>query len=118
MFKEQMNKIKALIIKNTKEDNGNSKKKIENLVFFLIILIITIIIINVILKGDKKETKQEDDSLYKELAKASTFTNVNEKKSDDELEKRLQDILETMTGVRKNKSFSYIFKIKRSSSNV
>jgi len=110
MFKEQMNKIKSLIIKSTKEDNENNKnkKKIENLAFFLIVLIITIIIINTIVKDDKKSTKSEEDSLYKELADKSSLVTSNDKSYDDELEKRIQNILETMTGVRKSKSSCYI----------
>ena len=42
MFKEQMNKIKSLILKNNEEtkEEGKNKKKIENLVAFLVIIII------------------------------------------------------------------------------
>lgn len=47
MFKE---KIKQL---TSKMDDGNNKKKIENLVFFLIILIIVLVSINLIW-GEKK----------------------------------------------------------------
>ena len=44
MFKE---KIKELV---SKSDDGNNKKKIENLVFFLIILIEVLVAINLIWK--------------------------------------------------------------------
>ena len=53
MFKEQMNKLKSLIIKNTNEEGQGkktNKRKIENLVFFLVILIVTLIAINTILR--------------------------------------------------------------------
>ncbi|MCI9365677.1 MAG: hypothetical protein HFJ54_03565 [Clostridia bacterium] len=111
MFKEQMNKIKSLIIKDTKENNVDkkNKRKIENLVFFLVVLIVTLIVINTILKDDKKGTNTKEDTLYKELAQA---TEERTKSDNDELEKKLQDILETMTGVRKSKGSHYIFKIK------
>lgn len=55
MFKEQMNKIKSLITKNTKEQGGKTnKRKIENLVFFLVILIVTLIAINTIIRRRQK----------------------------------------------------------------
>ena len=44
MFKEKLQKIKE---KNS-EENGNSKKKMENLIVFAIILIVTIVAINYI----------------------------------------------------------------------
>ena len=47
MLKEQIDKIKSMI---TKDNEGNNKKKIENLVVFVIILIVTIIIINYVWK--------------------------------------------------------------------
>lgn len=53
MFKEQMNKLKSLVIKNTSEEGESgktNKRKIENLVFFLVILIVTLIAINTILR--------------------------------------------------------------------
>ena len=70
MFKEQMNKIKGLILKKVEESKGevkNNKRKIENLVVFLIILIVTLIAINAILKNDDVDTNQEQ-SPYKVLA--------------------------------------------------
>lgn len=67
MFKEQMNKLKSLMIKKKEENNNLNKKKIENLVFFLIVLIITLISINSILKHE--DTESEDvNSPYKVLA--------------------------------------------------
>lgn len=101
MFKEQMNKIKALIVRNTCEESSGkfNKKKMENLVVFLIILIVTLIVINTILNGDEKNKNETKDSLYKELA---TETGVSTSKSynSDELENRIEHILSTMSGVR------------------
>lgn len=109
MFKEQMNKFKSLLKKDKESDEKGKagKKKIENLVAFLIILIITLIIINMILKED--ETNEEAiNSPYKELA-----TEDNPKKEEEssynELEVKIEKILETMSGVRKCKCVSYIF---------
>ena len=97
MFKEQMEKIKDLIIK--KENNGDTKRKIENLVIFLIILIITIIIINSIWKGDDK--KEENSNGFKELA--SNITENKNSNNTEDLEERLESILSKMDGVGKVK---------------
>lgn len=110
MFKEQMNKIKKMLMKNTEEksEGKKDKKKIENLVAFLIILIITLIAINVILK-DNSKPKENVDSAYKELAGE---TKVTEKSSNkDELEGKIESILETMSGVRESKSISNLLSV-------
>ena len=107
MFKEQMNKIKSLISNKKEGDstNKNGKKKIDNLFAFLIILIITLIAINFILKSD--EPKSENvNSPYKELAEEGR---KEEENVDDELETRIENILGTMSGVRKSKGTCYIF---------
>lgn len=119
MFKEQMNRIKALIVRNTYEEGGGrfDKKKIENLVVFLIILIVTLIVINTILNGDKKDKNETRESLYKELA-SETSVNTSKSSKADELEERIEHILGTMSGVRQSKCFSYIFAVFRSCCNV
>lgn len=91
--------LKSLIIK--KED-GNSKKKIENLVVFIIILIITIIAINTIWNSSSKNstTKQENDLTSKQLA-SNGDTNSGSNFQEDELEKRLENILTKIEGVGK-----------------
>ena len=95
MFKE---KLKALALKN---QEGDSKKKIENLVVFIVIVIITIIAINYIL-GNKKETASQNKttSTYKELASIQSSA---EQKTEDknELEQKLENILSKMDGVGK-----------------
>ena len=102
MFKEQMNKLKSFFAKSKKADNeeteegkGN-KRKIENLIVFLVILIITIIAINVIINKEE-DTSPKEESAYKVLADLNTSNDNN----TDELEKRLEKILGTMTGVGK-----------------
>ena len=108
MFKEQMNKIKSLIIKkdDTNKNQKNDKRKIENLIVFLIVLIITLIAINMILKGGQKQN-EDTDSPYKELATENTVS--TKEVSYNELEMKIDAILETMSGVRKSKCFGYIF---------
>lgn len=97
MFKEQMNKLKSLIQKNTGTvndgENNPNKRKIENLIVFLIILIVTLITINSILSKDKEKPKEEETSSYKTLADVKV---KNDEEYDDALEKRLENILETM----------------------
>ncbi len=97
MFKEQMNKIKELF---SKKEGTNDKKKIENLVFFLIVLIVTLIAINTIIDNDE-ETEENTNSLYKELAEETVSSSENTVASTNELEERIENILETMSGVGK-----------------
>ena len=105
MFKEQMNKIKSLVLKKTDESEEGekpvktNKRKIENLVVFLVIAIVTLIAINAILSNGEKDVKKDEDDSYKILA---DIEKSNKNNYDDELEKRLENILETMVGVRKS----------------
>ena len=102
MFKD---KLKSLINIEEKKEDGNEKKKIENLVFLVILLIITTIIINAIWK-DKKTTENTQNTLEtKQLA--TTFRN-NEKSSvtitgiensEQSLEQKLENILAKISGV-------------------
>ena len=98
MFKEQINKVKALITKDSNDYSNikNDRKKIENLVFFLIILIITLMVIKTITNGNKKDNNESKESIYKELANESSSTISK----GDELETRIEKILGTMSGVR------------------
>ena len=85
MLKEKLSKIF--------KDDGNNKKKTENLVFVLIILIITVVAINVIWKDENKSSDNTID-YTKKLA-------INEKElnTDITLEQKLEDILSKITGV-------------------
>lgn len=95
MLKEQFEKIKSMIVK---DNEGNSKKKIENLVVFVIILIITLIVINYVWNdGDKKITNNvKEESSYKQLA-----TTVSSVSTKTDLEQKLEDILSKIDGVGK-----------------
>lgn len=99
MFKDKLLKIKDIL---KIKEGENSKKKIENLAVFIIILIITIIIINVIWNGDNDKEK-EGQSTDKILAKANNNEDSNIEKTQNELEERLENILENIKGVGKVK---------------
>ncbi len=96
MLKE---KLKALMIKQEEKD---SKKKMENMVVLILILIITIIAINAIWKGDKsKNTKQEQTTTtMKQLA---TEMNQEKVEKEDDIQKNLETILSNINGVGKVK---------------
>lgn len=104
MFKD---KLKAMISKD--ENEGNNKKKIENLVFLVIILIITIVIINYIWNGSKSSNKTITNSAGKQLA--TTQSSQNQKQTQNEsnntvnLEERLEAILSNINGVGDVKVF-------------
>ncbi|MBQ2938147.1 MAG: hypothetical protein IJE05_04655 [Clostridia bacterium] len=104
MFKD---KLKAMISKV--ENEGNNKKKIENLVFLVIILIITIVIINYIWNGNKSSNKTITNSAGKQLA--TTQSNQNHKQTQEtsnntnSLEERLEAILSNINGVGNVKVF-------------
>ena len=98
MLKEQMNRFKDIF----KNDDGNNKKKIENLVVFIIILIITIIGINIILNDGKKDGEIENTLTTKTLAQTN---NINSKTqtNEDTLKSELEDILSKIDGVGETK---------------
>ena len=86
MLKEKLNKI----FKN----DGNNKKKTENLVFLLIILIVTVVAINTIWK-DEEKGKNVTNIDNKKLA-----IDIEEKEmKSDSLEEKLEHILSNITGV-------------------
>ena len=91
MFKE---KIKQL---TSKTDEGNNKKKIENLVFLLIILIVVLVEINFIWNDKKENVKTTDNN--KKLA----IQEETKKDSDSDLKEQLEDILQNINGVGKVK---------------
>ena len=88
MFKEKLKQIG--------KNDGDNKKKIENIVFLIIVLIITILIINVILKGDDKTSIKEENqsNSYKTLVK-------EEENDENNLENNLEKILSSIKGVGK-----------------
>ncbi len=104
MFKDKLKKIVG-----NSEEQGNNKRKIENLVFLVIILIITVVIINYVWSGDKSSNKKVTNSTGKQLATtnnnqtlASSQYNNTESIS---LEEKLEDILSKIEGVGSVKVF-------------
>ena len=91
MFRDKLKFLKP-------QEDGNDKKKIENLVFFVIILIITIIAINIVWSDNdnKKKSKDNINDTTKQLASTTMETS-----SDIGLEQNLKNILETIQGVGK-----------------
>ncbi len=89
------------------KEEGNHKKKIENLVFFVVVLIITIVIINLILNGNKQVNKQENNTTSKQLAttKDTIENQTLEQTNDDSLAKQLEMILSKIQGVGEVKVF-------------
>ncbi len=97
MLKEQMSKFKKIF----KNEDGNNKKKIENLVVFVIILVITIIVINMVLKEDNKT---ENTQINNTKILASNNKEIIQTISEEEqLKEDLEDILSKINGVGKVK---------------
>lgn len=94
MLKEQMSKIKEIF----KNQDGNNKRKIENLVVFAIILIITIIIINAICNDNTDKKNNTSDMQNNSNLKLAELEDVEEDETTD-LEKKLEEILKNINGV-------------------
>lgn len=86
--------IKELLKKN--QEGKDKKKQIENIVVFIIILIVTVLIINNMWSGEEKEGTENTTDTSKVLAQ----TSFNQQ---DNLEQKLEDILESISGVGKVK---------------
>ena len=104
MFK---NKLKSIIGDG---NNGNNKKKIENLVFLVIVLIITVVVINYIWNGNKSSNKTITNSAGRQLASSKTSQDADSNQSSssinsESLERRLEDILKNIDGVGDVKVF-------------
>lgn len=93
MFSEKLKKIFS-------KNDGNNKKKIENILVFIVILAITIVAINYIWNGD--ETGKSSN----EVPEAENFNSVVQVSSEstyDENEEKLANILSNIAGVGKVK---------------
>lgn len=99
MLEEKKKKLKEMF---SFKAEGNNKKKIENLVVFVIILIITIIVINTICNADEKKSENIQNS-DKVLAKTESTQEEENNKETNELETKLEDILQNIEGVGKVK---------------
>ena len=90
MFKD---KLKGLI----PTEEGNDKKKVENLVFFVVILIITVVVINIIWNGNSNKKTATNDT-DKQLALTNKTIEENTQTTDN-LEEKLENILSKIQGV-------------------
>lgn len=79
----------------------NKDKKIENLVSFLIILIITLIVINKILDGEKEEVDYKNQIGVEFAIEEDSGLENNTTIDNNDLEKRLENILSKISGVGK-----------------
>ena len=77
------------LIKKITSNEGNNKKKIENLIFLVITLILLIVFINIILKDDSKTQKEEIDH----IDNSKTLVKDTEDSSENSLERKLENIL-------------------------
>ena len=85
--------LKELFNKNAEGNNKDKKKQIENIVVFIIILIVTVLIINNMWSSEEKEKSEEIHDSTRVLAQISSSN------GKDDLENRLENILETISGV-------------------
>ena len=95
MFQE---KITALV---SKQKEKGSKKNIENLIVFLIILVVTIIAIKTIWNEDDNKTEEDTSNNSKTLATTDLPEILEEQNEKNELELKLENILEKIEGVGK-----------------
>lgn len=95
MFKDKLNRL----IEKDKEE-GNNRKKIENLVFFVVVLIITIVVINLIW-NDKNASKniKEVDNNKKLAAVNQVETQIEQVPQEQNLSQKLESILSKIQGV-------------------
>lgn len=93
MFSEKFKEMKNSLVKVDSKDN---KKNIENLIWFAVLLVIVIVSINFIWKGDKKKNNNTN-SINTILASESISCSGDV--VDDNLEKRLEEILSKINGV-------------------
>ena len=93
MFSE---KLKKIFPKN----DGNNKKKIENILVFIVILAITIVAINYIWNGDESSKSSNE---VPEAENTNSVVQVSTDTSNDQNEEKLANILSNIEGVGKVK---------------
>ena len=91
-----LEKLKKMFSKN----DGNNKKKIENILVFIVILAITIVAINYIWNGDKQS---KSSNIVPEAEGRNDVVQVSSEINYDENEEKLANILSNISGVGKVK---------------
>ena len=89
-------KLKKMFSKN----DGNNKKKIENIMVFIVILAITIVAINYIWNGDNQS---KSSNTVPEAEGRNDVVQVSSEINYDENEEKLANILSNIAGVGKVK---------------
>lgn len=89
-----LDKLKKMFSKTEK----NGKKKVENMVVFVIILIFTIVAINYIWNDGKSK---EESNAVPESQDTSEVVQVSNEVKQDDIEKKLENILSKIQGVGK-----------------
>lgn len=92
MIKDKVGNLKKSLIK---VENQEGKKGIENLIGIAIILVVTIVAINYIWNGDKKNNKNSNKTAVVQNTIEQSSNNV----SNDNIEKKLEDMLSQISGV-------------------
>ena len=96
-----MDKVKNFL---TKEQEGDNKKKIENLAVFVVILIVTLIAINLIWNSGTKKNEDTSDDPNKKLAGVEEGSAMQANAmTQDTLSIQLEEILGKIEGVGKVK---------------
>ncbi|MBR2786751.1 MAG: hypothetical protein IKD76_04580 [Clostridia bacterium] len=78
-------------------DKKGTKRTVENLVVFVIILIATVIFINYIWNGNKKDAKEENNSVI--LTDTENVIVQDVATESNTLEKQIEEILKKLDGV-------------------
>lgn len=86
------------LFKKNGEQITDQKKKIENIVAFIIILIITVLVINNMWNKDEEKNTNTTGKIL--ATNTQQEISINE---ENDLEKKIEDILETINGVGKVK---------------
>ena len=94
MQKEKLEKIKSIF---------SGKKKTENLVIFLVLLIIVVVAINYIWNGDNTKNEETKINTKEEGIDNNSYVQITNNKEEDNLEKKLENILSKIDGVGKVK---------------
>lgn len=81
------------------EEEKDKKRQIENIVVFIIILIITVLIINSMWSSEDEKSEENTQNTGKVLAQTTSVETTGE----NDLETKLEDILESINGVGKVK---------------